>query len=66
MVLTVELSDDSKEASEEAIGLATHSNSESSVLTYISKFENMWMGLSFLQHRHATTRTWPLRYIERL
>jgi two-component system, OmpR family, sensor histidine kinase VicK len=42
--LTVELKDDSKEASEEeeeAIGLATYSNSESTVLAYVSIFENM-------------------------
>ena len=26
----------------EAIGLATHSNSESTVLTYISIFETLW------------------------
>jgi two-component system sensor histidine kinase VicK len=47
--LTVELKDDSKETSEhedeeeEVIGLATYSNSDSIVLTYISIFENMWM-----------------------
>jgi sugar-specific transcriptional regulator TrmB len=44
--LTVELKDDTKETSEgeeEAIGLATYSNSDSIVLTYVSIFENMWM-----------------------
>jgi phosphatidylserine/phosphatidylglycerophosphate/cardiolipin synthase-like enzyme len=44
--LTVELKDDSKETSEdeeEVIGLATYSNSDSIVLTYVSIFENMWM-----------------------
>jgi len=48
--LTVELKEDSKETSEdedEVIGLATHSNSDSIVLTYVSIFENMWMQ----QHR---------------
>jgi hypothetical protein len=41
--LTVELKDDSKETSEEdeAIGLATYSNSESTVLAYVSIFEMM-------------------------
>ena len=41
--LTVELKDDSKETSEEATGLATFSNSETTVMAYISIFENMWM-----------------------
>ncbi len=45
--LTVESKDDSKETpedkEEEAIGLATYSNSDSTVLIYISIFENMWM-----------------------
>jgi two-component system, OmpR family, sensor histidine kinase VicK len=49
--LTVELKEDSKETSEdeeeENIGLATYSNSDSIVLTYVSIFENMWMQ----QHR---------------
>jgi hypothetical protein len=41
--LTVELKDDSKEDPFEAVGLATFSNSESTVLAYVSIFENMWM-----------------------
>jgi hypothetical protein len=42
--LTVELKDDSKEISDkEAIGLATYTNSQSTVQAYISIFENMWM-----------------------
>jgi len=46
--LTVELKDDLRENSEdEVIGLATYSNSDSIVLTYLSIFENMWMQ----QHR---------------
>jgi hypothetical protein len=41
---SVELNDDTKETSEEdAIGLATYSNSESTVFAYISIFENLWM-----------------------
>jgi sugar-specific transcriptional regulator TrmB len=40
--LTVELNDDSIETSEEAIGLATYSNSEATVLSYLSIFENLW------------------------
>lgn len=43
--LTIESKDDSKETpeDEDAIGLATYSNSDSTVLTYVSIFENMWM-----------------------
>jgi hypothetical protein len=55
LVLTVELKDDSKESSEEAIGLATYSNIESSVLTHTSIFESLWMETELLQHRRSTT-----------
>jgi two-component system sensor histidine kinase VicK len=41
--LTVELKDDSNEDPSEAMGLATFSNSDSTVLAYVSIFENMWM-----------------------
>jgi two-component system, OmpR family, sensor histidine kinase VicK len=41
--LVVELKDDTKENSNEAIGFATYSNSESTVLSYISIFEALWM-----------------------
>ncbi len=45
--LTVELNDDKIETSEEeeedAIGLATYSNSEATVFAYTSIFENLWM-----------------------
>jgi signal transduction histidine kinase len=40
--LVVELLDDSKENIEEAIGLATYSNSRSTVLSYASIFESLW------------------------
>ncbi len=40
--LVVELKDDSKENSEEAIGLATYSNSKSTVLSYASIFDTLW------------------------
>jgi hypothetical protein len=44
LCLTVELKDDSKEDSDEAIvGLATYSNSEATVFSYISIFENLWI-----------------------
>jgi two-component system, OmpR family, sensor histidine kinase VicK len=41
--LTVELKDDSRETSDEAIGLATYSNSEATVFSYASIFENLWI-----------------------
>jgi two-component system, OmpR family, sensor histidine kinase VicK len=41
--LVIELKDDTKESSSEAMGLATYSNSESTVLSYVSIFENHWM-----------------------
>jgi signal transduction histidine kinase len=40
--IVVELKDDSKEKSEEAIGLATYSTSKSTVLSYVSIFETLW------------------------
>lgn len=41
--LIVELKDDAKENSNEVIGLATYSNSESTVLSYASIFETLWL-----------------------
>ena len=41
--LTVEQEGEIEETSEEAIGLATYSNIESSIFAYISIFENLWM-----------------------
>ena len=45
LCLTVELKDcDSREETyDEAIGLATYSNSEATVLSYVSIFENLWI-----------------------
>lgn len=40
--LIVELKDDAKESSLEAIGLATYSNSPATVLSYVSIFESLW------------------------
>ena len=40
--LSVELKDDTKDNSYEAIGLATYSNSTSTVLSYASIFESLW------------------------
>ena len=43
--MTVELKDDDtkEEVSDEAIGLATYSNSEATVFSYVSIFENLWI-----------------------
>ena len=41
--LTIELKDDTKDNSSEATGLATYSNSEATVLSYISIFEILWI-----------------------
>ena len=38
--LAIELKDDTKQTSIEAIGLATYSNSQSTVLSYVSIFEH--------------------------
>ena len=40
--LAIELKDDTKQTSIEAIGLATYSNSQSTVLSYASIFESLW------------------------
>lgn len=38
----IEVNDDTALTTNEAIGLATYSNSESTVLSYISIFETLW------------------------
>ena len=40
--LAIEVNDDTKKDFAEATGLATHSNSDSTVFTYYSMFENLW------------------------
>jgi hypothetical protein len=51
--LVIELKDDAKQNSNEAIGLATYSNSESTVLSYVSIFETLW-----IQSKVTITNTW--------
>lgn len=41
--LAVEVKDDTKKVSEQAMGFATYSNSESTVLSYVSIFEALWI-----------------------
>jgi two-component system, OmpR family, sensor histidine kinase VicK len=60
--LTVESEEDKEETSEEdAIRLATYSNSESTVFTYASIFENLWMHTEMIG-RHDSTRTHKRRH----
>jgi hypothetical protein len=40
--MVVELKDDTKEDSYEAVGLATYSNSKSTILSYVTIFESFW------------------------
>ena len=47
--LAIELKDDSKQDSNEAMGLATHSNSESTVTSYVSIFETLWTSVKLQQ-----------------
>jgi len=48
--LVIELKDDNKENNSDAIGLATYSNSEATILSYASIFETLWIQ-SELQQR---------------
>ena len=41
--LAIELKDDTKDTTYGAIGLVTYSNSESTVLSYVSMFQSLWM-----------------------
>jgi nitrogen-specific signal transduction histidine kinase len=41
--LSVELKDDTAQKSNEAMGLATYSNSKPTVFSYVSIFENLWL-----------------------
>ena len=41
--LTIEVNDDAAKTTNEAIGLATYSNSDSTVLSYISIFDTLWI-----------------------
>jgi len=41
--LTIEVNDDTAKTTNEAIGLATYSNSDSTVLSYVSIFDTLWI-----------------------
>jgi two-component system, OmpR family, sensor histidine kinase VicK len=40
--LVIEINDDTAQTTNESIGLATYTNSESTVLSYVSIFETLW------------------------
>jgi signal transduction histidine kinase len=48
--LAVELKDDSKTSSIDAMGLATYSNSKATVLSYVSIFESLWNQSELYMH----------------
>jgi two-component system, OmpR family, sensor histidine kinase VicK len=54
--LTIELKDDSKDNSYDAIGLSTYSNSKSTVLSYVSIFQALWMQTSLYEEVKASER----------
>jgi two-component system, OmpR family, sensor histidine kinase VicK len=47
--LSVEVKDDAKETSYEAMGLTSYSNSKSTVLSYVSVFESLWTQLDLYE-----------------
>jgi len=51
--LVIELKDDAKHEINEAMGLATYSNSESTVLSYASIFETLWIQVAELQYDYV-------------
>ena len=51
--LMVEVNDDTKETFQEAIGLATYSNSESTVFSNVSMFESLWIQSELAKQKKA-------------
>src|ERR687890_198242 len=47
--LAVELKDDTKDSVQEAIGLATYSDSKSTVISYVSIFESLWKQVELIE-----------------
>lgn len=52
----MELRDDTKDSLREAIGLSIHSNSQASVLSYVSIFENLWNLSELYQNIKVTNK----------
>jgi hypothetical protein len=50
--LVMELKNDNKETTNEALGLSTYSNSESTVLSYASIFESLWIQSELARRIH--------------
>ncbi len=60
--LSIEFKDDTKDSVYEAIGLATYSNSKSTVISYISIFESLWKQVELIEH--VTKLSEELKYQE--
>jgi hypothetical protein len=54
--LTVELEKGTEVTPEEATGMATYSNSESTVFAYMSIFENLWIHAEMMRRHDSTIR----------
>ena len=54
--LSVELKDDTKENSYEAMGLTSYSNSKSTVLSYVSIFESLWTQLDLYEQLKESSK----------
>jgi signal transduction histidine kinase len=54
--LSVELKDDTKDTSYEAMGLTSYSNSKSTVLSYVSIFESLWAQLDLYEQLKVSNK----------
>ena len=54
--LSVELKDDTKDTSYEAMGLTSYSNSKSTVLSYVSIFESLWTRLDLYEQLKESSK----------
>ena len=62
--LSIEFKDDTKDSVYEAIGLATYSNSKSTVISYISIFESLWKQVELIER--ITKLSEGLKYQENM
>jgi signal transduction histidine kinase len=60
--LSIEFKDDTKDSVYEAIGLATYSNSKSTVVSYVSIFESLWKQVELIER--VTKLSEDLKYQE--
>ena len=63
--LSVEVKDDTKDNSYEAMGLTSYSNSKSTVLSYVSIFESLWSQLDLYEQLKESNKQQML-LVERL